>query len=184
MKIDDLRLLINTHLDKEEYRDALETCTMLAAEHASEMTSDDVFKKGLCHLRLDEDAEAVKCFNKFLEEEPDNLMALTNMGTCLYNMGKTEEAFKVFSRVIKQNKSAFPPWYFISLHYMKIFSATGSQEAMEKMVNALRQVVALAPDVGGFPLHDPIKDVDYRIETFLAVHSDIREMTAEELTTL
>ena len=125
MKIDDLRHLIDLHIDKEEYSDAMESCIALAGEHAPEMTFSDIFKKGLCHLKLEQDADAVGCFNKALEKEPDNVMALTNKGTCLYNMGRIEDAFKVFNQAIKLNSNVFPPWYYIGLYYMKIYSETG-----------------------------------------------------------
>jgi tetratricopeptide (TPR) repeat protein len=184
MKIEDLRHLIDLHFDKEEFSDALESCVAMAAEHAPEMTFDDIFKKGLCHLKLDEDAEAVGCFNKALEKEPGNVMALANKGACLFNMGRIEDAFKVFNQAIKLNANVFPPWYYIGLYYTRIFSETGDLKAMEKLVNAFRQVVTMASDIGGFPIHDPIKGIDYRIETFLLVHSDIGEMSIDELTAI
>jgi tetratricopeptide (TPR) repeat protein len=184
MKIDDLRHLIDLHIDKEEYTDAMESCIALAGEHAADMNFSDIFKKGLCHLKLDQDADAVGCFNKALEKEPDNVMALTNKGTCLFNMGRVEEAFKVFNQAIKLNPNVFPPWYYIGLYYMKIYTETGDLKAMEKMVNAYRQVVTMTPDIGGFLMHDPVKDMDYMIETFLMVHSDVREMSIDELTAI
>jgi tetratricopeptide (TPR) repeat protein len=182
MKIDDLRHLIDMHFDKEEYKDAMDSCVALATEHAQEMSFDDIFKKGLCHLKLEEDAEAVGCFNKALEKEPDNLMALTNKGTCLYNMGKIAEAFEIFRDVLKINPNVFPPWYYIGMRYLKIYTETGDLKAMEKMVNAYRKVLEQASDIGGFPIHDPVKDMDYRLETFVMVHGDVRELTIDELT--
>lgn len=182
MKIEDLRHLIDMHFDKEEYKDAMDSCVALATEHAKEMSFDDIFKKGLCHLKLEEDAEAVGCFNKALEKEPDNLMALTNKGTCLYNMGKIADAFKIFRDVLKINPNVFPPWYYIGMHYLKIYTETGDLKAMEKMVNAYRKVLEQASDIGGFPIHDPVKDMDYRLETFVMVHGDVRELPIDELT--
>lgn len=184
MKIDDLRALINMHMDKEEYNDALEIYATLVSEHGSRMTFDDIFKQGLCHLKLDEDAEAIKYFDKALEQEPDNVMALANKGTCLYNMGRTAEAFKAYNRVLKLNPSAFPPWYYIGLHYMKKYSSSGDQDALEKMVNAFRQVLSSTPEVGTYTLYDPVKGIDYMIETFVLIHSDIRELSIDELTAL
>jgi tetratricopeptide (TPR) repeat protein len=184
MKIKDLRQLIDIHLDKEEYKDAMDICVTLATEHAGEMSFDDIFKKGLCHLKLDEDAEAVGCFNKALEKEPDNLLALTNKGTCLYNMGRVEDAFKVFRQAIALNPNVFPPWYYIGMYYLKIYTQTGDQKAMEKMVNAYRRVIEMASDIGSFSIHDPVKNIDYQLETFVMVHGDVKEMPVEELTTL
>lgn len=184
MKIDDLRSVINMHMDKEEYADALETYTTLLAEHGSEITFDDIFKQGLCHLKMDEDAEAVNIFNKALEKEPDNVMVLTNKGTCLYNMGKVDEAFKVYNRALKLNPNSFPPWYYIGLYYIKQYSASGDTKDMEKLVNAFRHVLASTPDIGGYTMHDPVKGIDYTIESFVLVHCDVRELTIDELTAL
>jgi len=184
MKIADLRHLIDMHFDKEEYTDAMESCVALATEHASEMTFEDIFKKGLCHLKLEEDAEAVGCFNKALEREPENLLALANKGICLFNMGKIGDSFAVFRRAVDLNPNVFPPWYYIGMHYLRLYTRTGDPGAREKMVNAYRKVLELAPDIGNFPIHDPIKNADYLLETFIAVNGDAREMTIEELTAL
>jgi tetratricopeptide (TPR) repeat protein len=184
MKITDLRHLIDMHFDKEEYRDAMDSCIALAADFAPEMSFDDIFKKGLCHLKLDEDAEAVGCFNKALEKEPDNVMAMCNKGICLYNMGKIEDAFKVFRRAIELNPNAFPPWYYIGMYNLRKYSDTGDLKAMQKMVNAYRRVLEMASDIGSFPIHDPVRDMDYRLETFVAVHSDVEDLPVEELTAL
>ena len=184
MKITDLRHLIDLHFEKEEYTDALESCVALVTEHRSEVTFDDLFKKGLCHFKLDEDAEAIGCFNKALDIEPENVLALSNKGTCLFNLGKTAEAFKIFGQTIRLNPNVFPAWYYIGMHYLKIYSETGDPKALEKLVTCYRQVVSLAPDFGAFPMHDPKKDADYRIDTFLLLHNDVADLPVEELIAL
>ncbi|MBN1375424.1 MAG: tetratricopeptide repeat protein [Dehalococcoidia bacterium] len=184
MKIKDLRYLINVHMEKEEYQDALESCQALADEYAVEMTFDDIFRKGFCHLQLDEDAEAVHCFDEALEKEPDNLMALTNKGTCLYNLGSISEAFQVFNKVMKLNPGVFPPWYYIGMFNLKHYSETGDIKSLERLVNAYRRVFSIAPDVGSLPMHDPVKDIDYQLETFVLVHGDVRDLSVDEMTAI
>jgi tetratricopeptide (TPR) repeat protein len=184
MKIADLRHLIDLHFDKEEYDDALESCVELVTGHPQEVTFEDLFKKGLCHFKLDEDAEAIGCFNKALEIEPENVMLLSNKGACLYNLGKTEEAFKIFGQTLRLNPNVFPAWYYIGMHYLKAYTETGDIKAMEKLVTCYRQVVSMAPDFGAFPMHDPKKDEDYRIDTFLLLHSDVTDLPVDELIAL
>ena len=184
MHIEDLRKKIDKHFDKEEYLEALELCVALLDEHRQQVTFDDVFKKGLCHFKLEEDAEAVGCFNKSLELQPDNVMALTNKGICLFNLNQTREAFQIFNRAIKINPNVFPPWHYMGYYYLGLYMKTGDQFIMEKVVNCYRQVVGMAPDFGGFTLHDPVKDVDYSIELFLNLHNDVPAMPVDTLTTL
>ncbi|MBN1689595.1 MAG: tetratricopeptide repeat protein [Dehalococcoidia bacterium] len=184
MKIKDLRYLVNAHMEKEEYHDALESCQALADEYADEMTFDDKFRKGFCHLKLDEDAEAVRCFDEALVHEPDNVIALANKGGCLYNLGRTDEAFQVFNRVMKLDPGIFSPWYYIGMFNLKRYGETGDTGSMERLVNAYRRVFTVAPDIGSFIMHDPNKDVDYQLETFVLVHSDIRDLSVDEMTVI
>jgi tetratricopeptide (TPR) repeat protein len=184
MEIGDLRCRIDELFDKEDYMSALEHSVRLFDKYRQEATFEDIFKKGLCHFKLEEDAEAVGCFNKALEIEPDNVMALTNKGICLFNLNKVPDAFQVFNRAIKLNPNVFPPWYYMGFFYLKLFMKTGDQAAMEKMVNCYRQVVGMAPDFGGFTMHDPVKDVDYSIDLFLTLHEDVRQLPVDVLTTV
>lgn len=184
MQIEELRRKIDSHFEKEEYMEALERCVSLLDEHRQQVTFDDIFKKGLCHFKLEEDAEAVGCFNRALEMEPDNVMALTNKGICLFNLKKVPEAFGIFNLAIKLNPNVFPPWHYMGFYYLGIFMKTGDTFIMQKMVNCYRQVVKMAPDFGGFTMHDPIKDVDYSIDLFLTLHDDVPELPVDTLTTL
>jgi tetratricopeptide (TPR) repeat protein len=184
VKIDDLRKLRDDYFEEEEYLKSMDQCVELAAKHGEELTFDDIFKKGLCHFKLEEDAEATGCFNKALEKEPDNVMALTNKGICLYNLGRFQEAFEIFNRAVKINPNVFPPYYYIGMYYMRIFQETGDLQAMEKLVNAYRPVLAQAPDFGPLLMYDPNKDADYTIDLFLMLHDDVKEMSIDELTAL
>ncbi len=184
MKIEELRKLVDDHFDREEFLSALEFSVELMSQHAGEATFDDIFKKGLCHFKLEEDAEAIGCFNKALEKQPDNVMALTNKGICLFNLDKVNEAFAIFNRTIKLNPNVFPPWHYMGLHYLRTYLKTGDLAAMIKMVNCYRQVVGMSPDFGGFTIHDPIKDLDYSIDGFLELHKSVQDLPVDMLTTL
>jgi hypothetical protein len=39
----------------------------------------------------------------------------------------------------------------------------------------------MAPDLGAFPMHDPIKNQDCRIDYFILGHDEVRELTLDEL---
>jgi len=184
MRIEELRQLVDDSFDKEEFLNALEYSVELISQHADQVTFDDIFKKGLCHFKLEEDAEAIGCFNRALEREPDNVMALTNKGICLFNLDKVNEAFAVFNQAIKLNPNVFPPWHYMGLHYLRTYLKTGDLAAMIKMVNCYRQVVGMAPDFGGFTIHDPIDDADYSIDRFLELHKGVKDLPVEMLTSL
>jgi len=184
MTIEELRRQVDDYFDREEFLNALKCSIELMSRHTDEVTFDDIFKKGLCHFKLEEDAEAIGCFNKALEREPDNVMALTNKGICLFNLNRMSEAFAIFNRAIKINPNVFPPWHYMGLHYLKTYLMTGDLVAMIKMVNCYRQVVGMAPDFGGFTIHDPINEADYSIDRFLELHKNVQDIPVDMLTTL
>jgi tetratricopeptide (TPR) repeat protein len=184
MRIEELRKLVDEHFDQEEFLNALECSVELMSRHTDEVTFEDIFKKGLCHFKLEEDAEAIGCFNKALEKDPDNVMALTNKGICLFNLQKTDEAFQVFNRAIKINPNVFPPWHYMGLYYLRNYMEKGDLSSMEKMVNCYRQVVGMAPDFGGFTIHDPVNKADFSIERFLSLHQEVRELPVDILTSI
>jgi len=182
MQIDELRQEIDDFFEKEEYLKALEHCVAMLNEYRQVVTFDDLFKKGLCHFKLDEDAEAIGCFNQALVMEPENVMALTNKGICLFNLEKIPEAFQVFNQTIKLNPNVFPPWHYMGLYFLRIYMKSGDLASMEKMVNCYRRVVGMAPDFGGFSMHDPVKDMDYSIGAFLTLHENVQELPIDVLT--
>jgi len=184
MKIEELRKLVDDYFDREEFLSALECSVEIIGQHSGEVTFDDIFKKGLCHFKMEEDAEAIGCFNKALEKDPDNVMALTNKGICLFNLEQTGEAFNVFNKAIKLNPNVFPPWHYMALHHLRNYLEKGDLSSMEKMVNCYRQVVGMAPDFGGFTIHDPVSKADYSIERFLSLHRDVQELPVDVLTSI
>jgi tetratricopeptide (TPR) repeat protein len=182
MTIEELRRRVDECFDHEEFLSALECSVELMSRHTAEVKFDDIFKKGLCHFKLEEDAEAIGCFNKALEKEPDNVMALTNKGVCLFNLGKTTEAFQVFNRAIKINCTVFPPWHYMGMHHLRNYLEKGDVLSLEKMVNCYRQVVGMAPDYGEFIIHDPVTKADYSLVRFLLLHHDVQDLPVDVLT--
>jgi tetratricopeptide (TPR) repeat protein len=184
MRIDDLRRLIDEYFEKEDFERSLEYCDSIAKEHADKQTAEDIFKKGLCHYKLDDNQSALACFDSALEIEPDNILALTNKGICLYALERIPEAFALFNRVLKLNPNVFPAWYYVGMYYLRRYSKSADPRELAKLVNSFRQVVSMVPDYGGFPFHDPVKKVEYRLDMFLMLHDDIKDMSIDELTAL
>jgi tetratricopeptide (TPR) repeat protein len=184
VKIEELRQLINEHFENEEYEKSLDFCCSLLKEHEGELTAGDLINKGLCHFRLDQNDEAVGCFDRALQIEPDNIMALTNKAVSLYNLGKIDESFKLFGQVLTRNPDIFPAWYYIGLHNLKKFSNSADAGTKAIVVNAYRQVTRMAPDFGSFAIHDPAKGIDYTLELFLLLNDDIPDLSVEEITAL
>jgi tetratricopeptide (TPR) repeat protein len=184
VKIEDLRQLINEHFEKEEYEKSLDFCCSLHKEHEAELTSADMINKGLCHFRLDQEEEAIGCYDRALQIEPDNIIALTNKAVSLYNLGKIEESFRLFGQVLTRNPNVFPAWYYIGMYNLKKFSDSADPKAKAIVVNAYRQVTRMAPDIGSFAIHDPVKGIDYTLELFLLLNDDIPELPVEEVIAL
>jgi tetratricopeptide (TPR) repeat protein len=184
MRIDDLRKLIDEYFEKEDFERSLEYSDTLIKEHAAATTSDDVFKKGLCHYKLDDNQSALSCFDRALETDPENILALTNKGICLYSLDRVPEAFAIFNKVLKANPNVFPAWYYIGMYYLPKYAETGDAHELAIVVNAYRQVVGMAPDFGAFPVYDPVKKMEYRMDTFLLLHDDIPELPINEVTAL
>lgn len=184
MRIDDLRRLIDEHFDKEDFKRSLEYCDLLASEYPSEQTTEDIFKKGLCHYRLDDIASALSCFDRALEREPENILALTNKGICLYGLERIPEAFALFNRIIKINPEVFPPWYYIGFYYLKKYSTSRDPHDLAIAVNACRRLLDMVPDYGEFPVYDPVRQRELRLDFFLYLHNDVEDLTVEEMTTL
>jgi len=184
MRIDDLRRLIDEYFEKEDFDRSLEYCTTLINDHAADVTTGDIFKKGLCHYKMDDHENAIVCFDRALEAEPDNILAMTNKGICLYLLNRIPEAFGTFNRVLKLNPNTFPAWYYIGIYYLPKYTKSGDPGELAITVNAYRQVVRMAPDFGSFPVYDPIKKVDYKLDMFLLLHDDIKELTIDEVTAL
>ena len=44
------------------------------------------------------------------------------------------------------------------------------------------KVVGMAPDFGGFTIHDPVNNADYSVERFLSLHHDVQELPVDILT--
>ena len=42
----------------------------------------------------------------------------------------------------------------------------------------------MVPDYGEFPVYDPVRQRELRLDFFLYLHNDVEDLTVEEMTTL
>ena len=182
MKAKDLRYLRDKYFEEESYADAMEKSIDLANECAAELTFDDVFKKGLCHIKLDENEGAVDTFTKALEMEPGNALALTNKGLGLYNLGRVPEAFAAFAQALKLKPDNYPAWHYLALHFLKKYYDTRGAAEKEKLVNALRHILAIDPEMEALPVYDPVDGRELGMGEFVLLNSNMMELSVDEMT--
>ncbi len=53
---------------------------------------------GVCYAQMGFDRRAIACFRRVLEQEPENFMALFNLGLALRRVGRQQDAWEAFSR--------------------------------------------------------------------------------------
>ena len=63
------------------------------------------FEQGNIHYLAKEYYEATECYKRFLQQEPENYIALHNLGIALCQLGQDEEALQCFELPCKQNYS-------------------------------------------------------------------------------
>jgi hypothetical protein len=90
----------------------------------------------------------------------------------------------LFNRVIKMNPNVFPPWYYIGIYYLKEYAASSNARDLAKAVDSCRKLLDMVPDYGGFPIYDPERQMDLRLDAFLYLHDEVKELTIDEITAL
>lgn len=62
--------------------------------------------------------EAIKCFNKVLEEHPSNIGVLLYKADCLLRLGHMEDAVECYEKILKFEPTHFLSWIQKVLHYI------------------------------------------------------------------
>jgi tetratricopeptide (TPR) repeat protein len=184
VKIDDLRILRDAYMDKDNYSEAMEKCNELAKEQGSEITFDDLFKKGFCHIKMEQNNEAADCFTTAVNLEPQNVAALTNQAICFFNLGDFAKAFKIFAESIKIDPQNLPAWHYIGIYYLKEYYNTGDVKTKQKLVTCFRRMVEIDPNVAEIVVSDPVTERNHVIGEFIMLNSDLKDLSLDELTTL
>ena len=156
----------------------------LAKEHGDKLTFDDLFKKGFCHIKMDENTEAADCFTAALDMEPGNVAALTNKAISLYNLGKFPESFKIFGEALKIDPQNLPAWHYMGLYYLKEYYKTGDVKTKQRLISCFRRMVEIDPNVAEIVVSDPPTDRTHVIGEFIMLNSDLKDLTLDELISL
>lgn len=77
-----------------------------------------LFKLGYISSMLKSLEQACYYFEKFLENDPDNLDALNNLGFLYLNMEKSELAEKIYSKILSLNSYSFEANLYLAIIYM------------------------------------------------------------------
>jgi tetratricopeptide (TPR) repeat protein len=63
--------------------------------------SEEFYKKGLSHAKIEDYKEAIKCFDKAVQLDPNNALAWISKANALIEYGNEEEARKCLDRAKK-----------------------------------------------------------------------------------
>ena len=66
--------------------------------------SEEYYKKGLTHAKIEDYEEAIKCFDKAVQLDPNNALAWISKANALIEYGNEEEARKCLDTG-KENRS-------------------------------------------------------------------------------
>jgi tetratricopeptide (TPR) repeat protein len=84
-------------------------------------------------------AEAVECFDKAIQINPDNTIAWNNRGTALVQMDRLEEALKCYDEAIKINPNNAMAWNNKSL-------ALGRMSTLEEAIKSVDKAIRINPN--------------------------------------
>jgi tetratricopeptide (TPR) repeat protein len=138
-----VRNTIKKHMQEGEFHKALPLCESLVKHLGAKVTFDDWFAKGVCHFKLDQNAEAVESFNMALSLDDQNFQAIANKGISLLRLDRANEAFYVFREALSKCPRIGPVWFNIGFYHIAISNEVIG--AYEKGVNAFRRAVKAHP---------------------------------------
>ncbi len=90
---------------------------------------DKFFNSGFAYAMLDKKAEAIECFEKYIEFEPKDTSAISNLGALYGQTERWDDSIKLFKKVLEidpQNASAYYSLgvsyngigdYYMAMHY-------------------------------------------------------------------
>jgi tetratricopeptide (TPR) repeat protein len=63
--------------------------------------SEEFYKKGLTHAKIEDYEEAIKCFDRAVQIDPNNVLAWISKANALIEYGNEEEAKKCLDKASK-----------------------------------------------------------------------------------
>ena len=86
-----------------------QTGEVLTTPH-SELEAWELYNKAFSLSSLGHIEEAIRCYERVLELEPDNSDALNNMGVCYRKLGRLQDALDCYERAAKANRFDAAAW--------------------------------------------------------------------------
>jgi tetratricopeptide (TPR) repeat protein len=174
MNSNQLRKARNQHIEVAEYEKALYFCNLLNKSCNKELIFEDWFKKGLCHFKLDQNEQAVECYENALKIDDTDFQAMTNKAISLLRIGKANEAFQLFRKALSINPNIGPAWFNVGLYH--IHNIEEFQEAFEKAINAFRRAVRLIPTLSDAEVYFSFEDINITIDNLLKSSESVIEL--------
>lgn len=86
-------------------------CLLLVLLTACAPNEAELLEAGLKEMDAQQWAKAATYFDKLLEKNPTNPVALNAKGVALFQQGKIKEAIPVFDQAILADSSSYKPWF-------------------------------------------------------------------------
>ena len=102
----------------------------------AEYNIKELLKNGTLLYKQENYEEALQCYDKILEIEPENFRVLNYKGNILYNQGKYEKALKCLIRALEINSESSNGWFTRG----EILIALGDYEEAMKCLNKALEI--------------------------------------------
>ncbi|AEG17309.1 tetratricopeptide repeat protein [Methanobacterium paludis] len=94
--------------------------------------ADKWYIKGIDFGVLGKYHEAIACYDKVLEIDPDHSSALNNMGIAFGKIGKHQEELLCYAEAIRINSEDHETWYNMGLAFLEIKTPHNAFKCFEK----------------------------------------------------
>ncbi|MBF0192997.1 MAG: tetratricopeptide repeat protein [Magnetococcales bacterium] len=111
----------------------------LSSKNSAASDVDEIFQKAITYHQSTRIDEAINCYEKVIKLQPDNSIALSNMGVALQSVGRLQEAITSYKKAIK-----IKPDYVGALSNLGY--ALTEQGKLEEAVSTLQKAVTIQPD--------------------------------------
>lgn len=116
LHVDAIRTKAQIMMFRGDYKEACILATQACQLNA--LNTYNWILKGNIHNQMKENVEAIHCYEKVLQIDPDNIMAKGNIGAMYLQSGQLEEASKTFSNLIKVDNTYANAYLGLAQAYM------------------------------------------------------------------
>jgi len=79
--------------------------------------TDKHFQQGYAYAMINEFEKAIKCYDKYLEIEPEDTAVLSNLGAMYGNLNNWDKAIEIFNSILKINPEDEQAYYSLGVAY-------------------------------------------------------------------